>query len=504
MAMPQVTVGVSLCVCVPAQRSRRVLAVPKEGVMARDAHEQHETLDHLVDDYSRTGMSRRQFLQRAMAAGLTAASASALLAACASSSTSKSNSGKVVEVLFGLNTGGLAAQQRQWFDQITSDFHALTGATLRWDTFNGTSDELTRIQTAIVSGGGPDVFTVGTTFVPTAQATGGFDLLSDADWQAVGGKSRFFQEQLTTAGATPDKPISVPFVMRPFALVYNTDLFQKANITSPPTSWSGFVSTAQKLTDASAGIFGTAMDPQDTFDPWKILWHVTKQLGGDFISADYKTATMNSPEVVEAMQFWFDWVTQYKIVDPNSMSWKASNATQAFGNGKVGMQIMVTATAIPTLDKSSVAGKYAFAPLPTIPYGMQQLPANGVAVETIVSGDNMTIASYSTVKDLALKFIGLVTDTQHQLKYTSIFGDLPTNADAANQLAGKSAQTKAFVQAETGATAVPTTGEWGPIEVALAGVTAKLGGEVASNTYSPSHIKPLLDQANATIQAQLK
>jgi multiple sugar transport system substrate-binding protein len=473
--------------------------------MASDAHEQHETLDHLVDDYSRTGMSRRQFMRRAMAAGLTAAGASALLAACGSgtSGTSNTNSGRVVEVLFGLNTAGLAQQQSQWFQQITNDFHALTGATLRWDTFNGTGDELTRIQTAIVSGSGPDIFTLGTTFVPTAQATGGFSLLTDADWQAVGGKSRFFQEQLTTAGISPDKPISVPFVMRPFALVYNTDLFQKAGISSPPTTWSDFVVDAQKMTDASSGVYGTAMDPQDTFDPWKILWHVTKQLGGDFISADYKTAQLNSPEVVQAMQFWFDWVVTYHIVDPNSMSWKSANATQAFGNGKVGMQIMVTATIVPTLEKTSVKGKYAFAPLPTIPYGMQQLPPNGVAVETIVSGDNMTIASYSNVKDLALKFINLVTDKQHQLRYTGIFGDLPTNADAANQLAGQNAQTKAFVQSENGATPVPTTGEWGPIEVALAAVTARLGGEVASKSYSPSHIKPLLDQANAVIQAQL-
>ncbi len=209
--------------------------------MASDAHEQHETLDHLVDDYSRTGMSRRQFLQRAMAAGLTVAGASALLAAC-DSGTSSGNSGKVLQVLFGLNTT-LAKQQKAWFDTISSDFKALTGATIAWDTFNGTGDELTRIQTAIVSGAGPDIFTIGTTFVPTAQATNGFFVLTDADWQAVGGKSKFFQEQLTTAGITPDKPISVPFVMRPFALVYNTDLFQQAGITSPPTKRPPPIST---------------------------------------------------------------------------------------------------------------------------------------------------------------------------------------------------------------------------------------------------------------------
>lgn len=469
--------------------------------MTSDAHDQQTTLDHLVDEFSRTGMSRRQFLYRAMAVGLTAASASALLAACGSASND--NGGKVVEVLFGLNTAGLATQQTQWFQQITNDFHALTGATVRWDTFNGTSDELTRIQTAIASGSGPDIFTLGTTFVPTAQATGGFDVLTNADWQTAGGKSRFFSEQLTTAGITPDKPISVPFVMRPFALVYNTDLFQKAGLSTPPKTWNDYVTYAQAMTNASAGVYGTAMDPQDSFDPWKVLWHVTKQLGGDFISADYKTAKLNSPEVVESVQFWFDWVVKHHIVDPNSMSWKSPNITQAFGNGLVGMQILVTSTSIPTLDKSSVKGKYAFAPMPTIPYGMQQLPPNGVAVETIVSGDNMTIASYSTVKDLALKFIGMVTDKTHQLKYTSIFGDLPTNADAANQLADQDVQTKAFVQSESGATPVPTTGAWGAIEVALASVTAKLAGEVASNSYSPSDVKPLLDQANAQIQSQL-
>jgi multiple sugar transport system substrate-binding protein len=291
--------------------------------------------------------------------------------------------------------------------------------------------------------------------------------------------------------------------MRPFALVYNTDLFQQAGITTPPTTWTDFVTDAQKLTNASAGIYGTAMDPQDTFDPWKILWHVTRQLGGDFISADYKTATMNSPQAIQAVKFWFDWVQTYHIVDPNSMTWKAANVTQAFAQGKVGIQIMVTSTIIPTLENSSVKGKYAFAPLPTIPYGLQQLPTGGVPIETIVSGDNLTIASYSSVKDLALKFINMVTDKTHQLAYTATFGDLPTNADAANQLASQNAQTKAFVQSENGATPTPATGEWGPLEVALAGVCAQLGNQVATGSYDPAHIKPLLDTANATIQAQI-
>jgi multiple sugar transport system substrate-binding protein len=44
---------------------------------------------------------------------------------------------------------------------------------------------------------------------------------------------------------------------------------------------------------------------------------------------------------------------------------------------------------------------------------------------------------------------------------------------------------------------------WGPLEVSLAGVSSKLANEVATNHYDPSHIKPLLDQANQQIQGQL-
>jgi multiple sugar transport system substrate-binding protein len=427
---------------------------------------------------------------------------SLVLAACGGGNGSTSGGGQTLHVLLGYNST-YPAQQKQWMQQIASEFQKATGATIAWDTFSSSNEEQTKLQTSVVSGNGPDIFGFGTTFVPTAQATKGFTVLTDQNWQAVGGKDRFFKQQLTMAGSSPDQSIAVPFVMRPFAMVYNKDLFQKAGITTAPTSWTQFVQDAQKMTNPSAGVYGAEIDPSDSFDPWKIWWMFAEQLGSNFISQDLKTAQMNTPQAVQAVQFWFDWATKYKIVDPNSMAWKAGDATKAFVNGKVGMLIMVTPTLTPTLQKSDVAGKYAFAPMPTIPYGMQQRPANGVPAATIVSGDMLAVADYSNVKELAFKFINLVTDEQHQIQWTQTFGDLPTNVQAANSLASKDTQTAAFVQAEAGATPTPFTGVWGPLEVSLAGVSSKLANEVATSRYDPSHIKPLLDQANQQIQGQL-
>ncbi len=422
-----------------------------------------------------------------------------VLAACGGSS---GGSGQTLHVLVGYNQL-FPSQQRQWMQQTSSEFRKATGATISWDTYSSSSEEQTKLQTAIVSGNGPDIFDLGTTFVPTAQATKGFTVLTDQDWNAVGGKNRFFQQQLTMSGSSPGQLIAVPWVMRPFAMVYNKDLFQKAGITAPPTTWTQFVEDAQKMTDPSAGVYGAEIDPSDSFDPWKIWWMFSEQMGSNFLSPDLKTAQLNTPQAVDAVKFWFDWVTTYKIADPTSMSWKSPDAIKAFDNGKVGMLIMITPTITPTLQQSAVAGKYAFAPMPTIPYGMQQRPPGGQPAATIVSGDMLAVASYSNVKDLAFKFINLVTDYQHQIQWTKTFGDLPANVSAANALASKDPATAAFVQAEMGATPTPFSGAWGPLEVSLAGVSSKLANQIATNRYSPANIKPLLDQANQQIQGQL-
>jgi multiple sugar transport system substrate-binding protein len=422
-----------------------------------------------------------------------------VLAACGGSS---GGSGQTLHVLVGYNQL-FPSQQRQWMQQISSEFRKATGATISWDTYSSSSEEQTKLQTAIVSGNGPDIFDLGTTFVPTAQATKGFTVLTDQDWNAVGGKNRFFQQQLTMSGSSPGQLIAVPWVMRPFAMVYNKDLFQKAGITTPPTTWTQFVEDAQKITNPSAGVYGAEVDPSDSFDPWKIWWMFSEQMGSNFLSPDLKTAQLNTPQAVDAVKFWFDWVTTYKIADPTSMSWKSPDAIKAFDNGKVGMLIMITPTITPTLQQSAVAGKYAFAPMPTIPYGMQQRPPGGQPAATIVSGDMLAVASYSNVKDLAFKFINLVTDYQHQIQWTTTFGDLPANVSAANALASKDPATAAFVQAEMGATPTPFSGAWGPLEVSLAGVSSKLANQIATNRYSPANIKPLLDQANQQIQGQL-
>jgi len=440
-------------------------------------------------------LTRREFLA---ASGGAFAGVSVLgLAGCGGGSSSGP-----LEILIG-KSSSFPTEQEDWFEQLSQQLQKEAGSKLSWDSYDSAETEQQKLQTAMTSGTGPDVFVLGSTFVPTAQATNGFRVLTGADWEKAGGKSRIFERQLTMAGFSPEKLITVPFVMRPFGMVYNTELFETAGISEPPKTWNEFVEYAKKMTNPSQNVYGAEMDPADSYDPWKILWTFTRQMGGDYVSKDLKTAQFTSQQVESAVGFWFDWATKYRIVDPNSMTWEATDALSAFANGKVGMLIMITSNIDPTLQDSQVKGKYEYAPMPTIPYGMEAIPAGGEPTPSIVSGDYLGVANYSDAQDTALQLINLMTDYQNQLDYFDAVGDLPCNTKAVEELASKSNTVNTFAESEREATPTPFTGAFGPIELIMGSVSAKLGSKIATNSFSPSDVDEQLKRANEEAQAQL-
>ena len=250
-------------------------------------------------------------------------------------------------------------------------------------------------------------------------------------------------------------------------------------------------------------MYGATLDYADGFDPWKYIWAMSEQQGGYFVSPDLKTAGLNSEQTVNATTGYFDLLTKYHLADPASVGWKAGDATAAFAAGKAAMLPMQTAQAIPTLDKSPLKGHYAFAQLPTVALGMTERPAGAEAAASIVSGDNIAIASYSDKKDLALQFIDLLTSTDQQLANYEAFGNLPTNQDAMNQLAAKTPLLAPFLDIESNSTPTAFTGAWGDVQNGVQNVVTQSLPSLASGSYDPGAVKSLLDAANTTAQSAL-
>ena len=162
-----------------------------------------------------------------------------------------SGNGRTLDVFLGAQPN-YPDQFKQWSTDITAKFKAATGADLTIETYASSADETTKIQASIVAGSGPDVYQLGTTFTPVAYGTKGFVVLSDDDWNEIGGQAQFVPTTLGMSGPDPSTQIGIPVAMRPFVMAYNTDMFKAAGITTPPTTWDALVADAKKLTNGSA------------------------------------------------------------------------------------------------------------------------------------------------------------------------------------------------------------------------------------------------------------
>ncbi|WP_223692458.1 ABC transporter substrate-binding protein [Leifsonia poae] len=429
------------------------------------------------------------------------------LSGCSSSgSTGSSTSGKVdgtgktLDVMIAANAL-YPTEQQQWFKDVSAQFQKETGATVQFETFASANDELTKIQTSVLSGQGPDIYDLGTTFTPTAYSTGAFVTLTDDDWKKIGGRDRFVPATLGISGPDEKNEVGIPFLSRPFVMAYNKDLLKAAGIDKPADTWDGLAEQAKKLT--SGDVHGMAIAYADSFDPWKFIWAMSMQQGNTILDLKSKKATIDDDAVKKAYESYFGWLTDDKVVDPAAVGWKNANAVAAFAEGKAAILPMVSSSSQVTLDKSSVAGKYAYAVMPTIPPGATTLPSGGKAAATIISGDNMVVAKYSKNQDLAFSLIKMLTSTDNQVKYTKTFGDLPTNADAAKQIESGNQLIAPILDAGTKAFGTPFSGAWGDTQLALVNVVVQSIPSLASGSVSSSDLQAKLKTAQDTAQSSL-
>lgn len=439
--------------------------------------------------------ARRRLI--ALAGAMVLGSAVAGCGSSAGSPGGSADAGATLGVLVQANSI-YPAQQRQWFSDISARFKKETGSTVNFETFASPNDELTKIQTSVLSGQGPDVYSLGTTFTPTAFATGAFLELTPADWNKVGGRDKFLPASLGISGPDKDHEVGIPFTSRPFVMAYNKDLLAAAGIDKPADSWDGLREQAKRLT--SGATFGLAIAYADSFDPWKFIWAMDVQAGNPVVNG--KKAQIDDPTSVRAYQTYFGWLTADRVVDPAAVGWKNAQAIAAFGAGKAAFLPMVSATSKVTLDKSAVAGKYTYAIMPTIPPGATALPSNGIGATSILSGDNLVVAKYTKHKDLALALVKLLTSADVQDAYYKTFGELPTNAEQAKKLQGDPALA-AIVDSSSKAVGTPFTGAWSQVQLALVNVVVQSIPSLAARRIDEAALKSLLAQAQSTAQAAL-
>jgi multiple sugar transport system substrate-binding protein len=410
--------------------------------------------------------------------------------------------GKTLHVLLN-NWGTPPDGQRAWEKRVAATFKKMTGAKVSYDTYLDVSQVQTTIDKDAVSQIGPDVFQTANTYVAPAVAAGVFTKMTPQDWAVLGGKDRFLPRGVASdlVGTPSTGPVMVPQWLNDNLLAYNKELFKRAGIAQPPSTWDEYIKDAQKITKLGHGIYGSDFEPLDAL-PWHLVYLLAKEYGGDFLNAKGTQATMTNPLVTKAVDFWFDFYRKYHIVAPESINWTATQAGAAFAAGKIGMMTLQTSGVLTTVKGQPADGKVAFAPMPSVPYG-QTAPTPGVPpISSEVFSWNLGVTSWSSQKALAYRFIRIATDDTSEKMLAKSYSDVPATKSAIAALKNDPTWA-AFTRYISQGVAAPESIGWLAVEVGIGNVTATLARDVQNHKYSPGAVKQALAKANEQVQAAL-
>ena len=363
-------------------------------------------------------MKVRFAVAAALAVGLTAAS----LAGC-SSSGSSDGSTTITEWVVPNGPNGEASTKAA-LDPLVAKFKQQTGITVDYSIIQW-SGLLTKINSAIASGQGPDLTELGDSWTASLAGTGSFVPWTADAFAKIGGKDKFSPHALTMTGRPGEDGISIPLYAASYALYYNKAMFAAAGIAKPPATWDEFVADAKKLT--KPGQWGVAMDMSNlsSMETWD--WILATQFGGRYFDNKSNQATVNDPKVVEALKFFLDWISSDKIMSPDNASYSANQAETQFAQGKAAMNI----SAVPAAFKASGMpdSDWATAPIPMTSAN----PPTGQAVMSHVDTINVAIMKSTKNLDAAYKWLKFLTDPAAQTALNSAYGKIPPTTAAAAQ-----------------------------------------------------------------------
>lgn len=210
---------------------------------------------------------------------------------------------------------------------------------MQWDTY---FDKLT---TSLVAGDPPDLFLLHHQELPQFARLGVL-MPTDDMFDTAGGPlpADDFAQPIFDATLYNDQRYGVVIDNHGWGMWVNNDLFEAAGLDStvPPANAQEFIDYATALTLDANGKHPN----EDGFDPENIVQYGTTvswmkptflstlwQFGGDLISEDGTTATINSPEGVAALQFWYDLIYTYHVAPAPA----GFDNWQSFAAGKLGM-----------------------------------------------------------------------------------------------------------------------------------------------------------------------
>ena len=239
------------------------------------------------------------------------------------------------------------------------------------------------------------------------------DLAAWEDWAPQEFLDGFVPGALA-AGKYQGRTYGVPYGATTRALYYRRDLFDEAGL-APPTTWDELVATGQVFQEAYPDMAAISIQGHNGDGDINASWvhSFLAGNGGAFTTPDDETNPVNSPELVEAVQFMSDLINEHKITQANPLDTDFFGQMDLFTAGRAGMNINGP-WLMAISEDSDIAGKWALAPVPD----------NGTR-SIVVFVDHWAMGGRHDDLETASSFVQFVSEPERHLAWVKNRGFLP-------------------------------------------------------------------------------
>lgn len=238
------------------------------------------------------------------------------------------------------NAGDDLNRQKQMMGELTSQFEKETGIKVEIEIGNWT--EASQKWMLVATGGDhPDVGDMWWCWSNVQIGKGKYGPMPLDKYKDQLHLDRFIPASLADVNYQ-GSVYGIPWRIDVRPMLYRVDLFQQAGIAAPPDTWDDLVTDGKKLTTKAAdgridisGVglgYGVKNDSQD-FLHW--IW----QGGAEAMTEDAKTATLDSQQVIDSMQFVRDLIYKHEVVTKDVLDPSYNGAT-LFASGKSAIRPM--------------------------------------------------------------------------------------------------------------------------------------------------------------------
>lgn len=283
------------------------------------------------------------------------------------------------------------------------------------------SELVQKYATAIAGGQAPDALSMDLIYTPAFAAAGQLEDLTD--WAKKLPYFNSLSPSHVKLGAYQDRIYGLPLSVETSVFAWNKGLYKKAGLDpeKAPVSWREIEANAEKIRkigDDTYGFYfsGGACGGCMIFTFTPLVWGS----GADILSADGKTATLDTPQMRKAVEAYRSMVKK-DLVSPGAATDNGTNFL-SFTNGKIGQQ-SIGAFAIGTLVTE----------YPDIDFGVTLIPGIEGGSSSFAGGDNFVVTKGTKKLDTVKEFIEYIYSMDGQ-KVMAKYGSLPTRRDIADKV----------------------------------------------------------------------